>query len=86
VISVKSVLNESSFRIKIVQNDICIGFVRGSENYDLVIFIGLLETFDCIWSDVDASLDSFSVWESNIYDLITWIIFNVIDTMYKSFI
>ena len=60
--------------------------MRGCENYNLIVLIRFFETLDCIRTNIDTSLYCITIRESNIYDLITWIILNIIDTMYQCFI
>ena len=48
-------LYESPVRIQVVQDRICISLLTGSEDYDLKVLVGFLQTFDDERSNVDAS-------------------------------
>ena len=48
-------LYESPVRVQVVQDRICISLLTGSEDYDLKVLVGFLQTFDYERSNVDAS-------------------------------
>jgi hypothetical protein len=60
--------------------------MRSCEYHNLVIFIGFLQTFNCIRSNINTSLDSLTIGKSHIYHLVTGVVFNVIDAMHQRFI
>ena len=78
VVSVETILNKLPLRVKVIKYNIRIGFVTGCENYNLVGFVGLLETFQSVRSDVDSSSYCFTIRESNLDFLVASIPFNIV--------
>ena len=50
-------LNELAFRIKIVNDRVCILLLRCREDHDLEVFIGSFETLPCKGSNIDTCQD-----------------------------
>lgn len=64
-----------------VQYNISVGFVTCSKDYYLVVFVGFLEAFDGIGSDVNSCLDRIPVRKSDINYLVAGVVFNIIDAV-----
>lgn len=86
VIAVEPVLYQAPVRVQVVKDDISIGLVAGCKDHHLVAFIGLLQAFQSVGPDVDASLNRFPIGESDLDLLIARVPLDVIDAMDESLI
>ncbi len=66
-------------------NDCAITLVAGSEDDDLEVFCELPETFNCVWSNVNACFGTITIGKHNRQDHIMWDI-DVFVAVYQSFI
>lgn len=59
-----------SLRINVVDDDVSVAFMTGSEDNQLIVFTELLEALSSVWTDVDASFDDGTVgkfdWQENV--------------------
>jgi len=60
VISVHSVLDQLTFRIDIVEDNICVPPVAGGKNYDFKILIDFFKALSCVGAYVKPRLQDFS--------------------------
>lgn len=79
-------LDENSFWVQVVKNDICICLMRSCEDYHLIVFVCFLETFDGIWSDINASLYRFAIGESYVDDVVARFVLNIVNAVDQRFI
>ena len=60
MLSEKSMMDELSLRVKVVNYYICIATVTSREDYYFEVFGKGSKDLNCVWTDVDASLDFLS--------------------------
>ena len=86
VISVQPILDKFPFRIEMVEDYISICFVTRSKHYHLVVLICLFKALDSIGPNINSGLNSFPIGESHVDDLVTRVVFYVINAMDKGLI
>ena len=86
VFSVQSVLNQLFCWIKIIQYSICISLMRSCKNNNLEMLVCSFKTFYCVRTNIDSSINYFSIWKFNLENDIWIISVWIVDAMNKSFI
>ena len=86
MLPIKSILKQLSFGVNIVEYGISIDLVTGRKNNYLEILFSLLDAFNDVWSDVYSSIHRFFFWKIYFNHYISFLFFNIVNTMEQSFI